>query len=121
MSPFGPPTSHPKRHAAKRYAVTVAQRLRGDEGALFATGAFLMKDDAKPLKPAYWTPDGTHSGRMITHEGRFHQIRRMFETLGNEVVGLHRYQTGGLLIGELAEGQYRVLDEGGLRAIERMA
>ena len=73
---------------------------------------------AKPLKPAFWTPDGTHSGRMILHEGRFHQIRRMFEALGNEVVGLDRYQTGGLPIGELATGAYRVLDEADLRAIE---
>ncbi len=109
---------HPKRHAAKHYAVTVARALRGDEAALFATGTFVMADDAKPLKPAFWTPDGTHSGRMILHEGRFHQIRRMFEALGNEVVGLHRYQTGGLPIGTLVTGQYRVLDEDDLRMIE---
>ena len=108
---------HPKSHAAKHYAVTVEQALRGDEAALFATGTFLMKDDAKPLKPAFWTPDGATSGQMILHEGRFHQIRRMFEMLGNEVVGLHRHQTGGLPIGELAEGEYRVLDDEELRAI----
>jgi 16S rRNA pseudouridine516 synthase len=108
---------HPKSHAAKHYAVTVAHTLHGDEAALFGTGTFLMQGDAKPLKPAFWTPEGARSGRMILHEGRFHQIRRMFETLGNEVVGLHRYQTGGLPIGDLAIGEYRVLGDDDLRMI----
>lgn len=102
---------HPKSHAAKRYAVTLVRDLRGDEAALFATGTFLMAGDAKPLKPAFWTPDGPRGGTMILHEGRFHQIRRMFETLGNEVVALHRFRTGTLDLGDLEEGEYRFLDE----------
>jgi len=102
---------HPKSHAAKRYAVTLARELRGDEAALFATGTFLMHGDAKPLKAAPWTPGGPRGGTMILHEGRFHQIRRMFETLGNEVVTLHRYRTGALALGDLAPGEYRFLDD----------
>lgn len=102
---------HPRQHAAKHYAVTLARKLRGDETALFATGTFTMKGDPKPLKPAVWTKRDANSGVMILHEGRYHQIRRMFETLGNEVVTLHRYQTGGLELGDLAEGHYRIVDE----------
>lgn len=108
---------HPKSHAAKQYAVTVARDLRGDEVALFASGTFLMQGDARPLKAAFWTPDGPRCGTMILHEGRFHQIRRMFETLGNEVVTLHRFRTGALPLGELAPGEYRLLDEQDRRAI----
>ena len=102
---------HPRSHAAKRYAVTLAHDLRGDEAALFATGTFLMQGDAKPLKAAFWTPDDPRGGAMTLHEGRFHQIRRMFETLGNEVVTLHRFRTGALPLGDLAPGEYRLLDE----------
>jgi 16S rRNA pseudouridine516 synthase len=102
---------HPKSHAAKQYAVTLARDLRGDEAALFATGTFVMRGDAKPLKAASWIPDGPRGGTMILHEGRFHQIRRMFQTLGNEVIALHRYRTGALSLGDLAPGEYRFLDE----------
>jgi len=102
---------HPKRHAAKQYAVTLAWALRGDEAALFANGTFLIEHDSKPLKPAVWTPDGATSGTMILHEGRFHQIRRMFEMLNNQVVALHRFQTGELPLGSLGVGEYRVLGD----------
>lgn len=100
---------HPKQHAAKHYAVTLMQDLRGDEAALFATGSFLMAGDPKPLKPAQWIQEGPKSGVMILHEGRYHQVRRMFATLGNEVHTLHRFQTGGLQLLDLEEGQYRML------------
>jgi 16S rRNA pseudouridine516 synthase len=102
---------HPKSHAKKHYAVTLEHALRGDESTLFASGTFLMKDDTKPLKAALWTPESEKSGQMILEEGRYHQIRRMFETIGNTVVTLHRTQTGGLVLGPLEPGQYEVLGE----------
>lgn len=102
---------HPKSHAEKRYAVMLEKPLRGDEADLFSTGTFLMKNDPKPLKPALWAPDGPQSGVMTLTEGRFHQIRRMFATLDNRVVGLHRFQTGGLALGDLPAGAYRALNE----------
>ncbi len=109
--------THPKSHATKEYAVTLEHDLRGDEAALFATGTFLMTGDAKPLKPAMWTPDGPRTGRMLLQEGRFHQIRRMFETLGNSVVALHRDRTGNLPLGDLPAGKYRILSQEEARSI----
>ena len=103
--------THPKSHATKYYAITLANKLSGNETALFATGTFLMQGDTKPLKPAEWTQQSETTGTMALQEGRFHQIRRMFETLGNPVVALHRYQTGALALGELPSGQYRILNE----------
>lgn len=100
---------HPKSHAPKYYEVTLQHDLRGDEAALFATGTFLLAGDAKPLKPAVWTADGARSGRMVLQEGRYHQIRKMFESLGNLVIALHRYQTGHLQLGNLKAGEYRIL------------
>jgi 16S rRNA pseudouridine516 synthase len=101
--------THPKSHAAKSYAVTLAEKLGGNEADLFASGTFLLTGDAKPLKPAQWTPQGDKGGTMVLHEGRYHQIRRMFETLANRVVTLHRFQTGALPLGDLAPGQHRIL------------
>jgi 16S rRNA pseudouridine516 synthase len=102
---------HPKSHAKKYYTVTVEHSLQGNEAAFFSSGTFLMQDDTKPLKPAIWQPESEKGGQMILEEGRYHQIRRMFETIGNNVVTLHRIQTGGLKLGDLPLGQYKILSE----------
>ena len=103
---------HPKSHAAKHYHVTLEHTLSGNEAGLFASGEFLMQGDTKKLKPAEWTPLDAHSGHMVLQEGRYHQIRRMFETIGNKVLTLHRFQTGGLALnteGDVHEGEHRIL------------
>jgi len=110
---------HPKTHAVKHYEVTLESKLRGDEAALFSTGEFLMEGDTKPLKAAMWSPSSDNSGIMQLQEGRYHQIRRMFETLGNKVVTLHRFQTGGLALREVPSGEYKVLDKTDLEALFR--
>ena len=111
--------THPRSHAAKHYHVTLRDPLRGDETDLFSEGGFLMNGDAKPLKPAAWTPDGPTSGIMVLDEGRYHQIRRMFETQGNLVTALHRFRTGGLNLGDLPEGQWRILTADDVDALFR--
>jgi len=100
---------HPKHHAPKRYEVTLAEPLTGEEAAQFASGTFVMDGDPKPLKPAQWHPGGEKTGTMVLFEGRYHQIRRMFKTFGNHVEALHRMQTGGLALGDLESGQHRIL------------
>lgn len=102
---------HHKSFVEKHYAVSLRDNLRGNEAALFASGKFCMIEDDKPLKPARWIPDGDKSGVMILNEGRFHQIRRMFETIENKVVTLHRFQTGNLSLDDLPEGTWRVLGD----------
>lgn len=102
--------THHKNFVAKHYAVTLSKNLRGDEAELFASGKFCMLDDDRPLKPAQWKPNGVKSGVMILNEGRFHQIRRMFSTMGNDVITLYRFQTGNLPLGDLSEGSWRALD-----------
>ncbi len=109
--------THSKSHAPKYYRVTLRDDLRGDETDIFASGEMILKGDEKPIKPAQWSVEDKRRGIMILHEGRYHQIRRMFEELGNEVITLHRFQTGGLELGNLEEGKWRVLDEGDLARI----
>lgn len=101
--------THPKSHAPKHYRVGLRDDLKGDEATLFASGEFMIKGEEKPLKPAQWQAENAREGIMTLHEGRNRQIRRMFEELGNEVVTLHRYQTGNLTLGDLPEGQWRAL------------
>lgn len=107
----------PKISVGKQYRVTLSDDLNGDEAVMFASGAFLLKNDNKPLKPATWQPDGPKTGTMILHEGRYHQIRRMFGALGNHVEALHRFKLGGLELGDLEEGQHRILSAAEITAI----
>jgi 16S rRNA pseudouridine516 synthase len=101
--------THPRTHAAKHYRVVTRLPLRGDEAALFASGEFRIGGDPKPLRPALWVPESASGGVMTLTEGRYHQIRRMFAALGNEVLALHRFQTGDLALGDLEAGRYRIL------------
>ncbi len=110
--------THPKSHAPKHYRVTLRDDLQGNEAQLFASGEFMMKGEEKPLKPADWNPEGAREGVMILHEGRNRQIRRMFEQIGNEVITLHRFQTGGLPLDNLEEGAWRPLSQDELSKLQ---
>jgi 16S rRNA pseudouridine516 synthase len=99
----------PKTHVQKHYRVTLRDALKGDETATFFSGTFCLSGDAKPLKPAFWQQEDERSGVMILQEGRYHQIRRMFASIGNRVETLHRFRIGGLNLDNLPEGAYRVL------------
>lgn len=107
----------PKSNAKKHYHVTLRDDLNGNEAELFNTGEFYMDKDDKPLKPAIWIAENKCSGIMILSEGRFHQIRRMFETIGNEVITLHRFQTGGLSLNDLPKGEWRILNDDDLKQV----
>ena len=104
----------PKSKLDKVYEAQLAQDLRGDEAASFASGTLLLESDDKPLLPAELEVLGPRAGRLTLHEGRYHQVRRMFAAVGNHVEALHRSRIGGLALDDLAEGQWRVLTAGDL-------
>lgn len=101
----------PKSEIPKVYEATLARPLRGDEAALFANGTLMLESEQKPLLPAELETLDPQRARLTLHEGRYHQVRRMFAAVGNHVDALHRPQVGGLFLGELAEGQWRILGD----------
>jgi len=101
----------PKSRLPKVYEATLARDLRGDEGELFASGTLVLESETTPLLPAELEVLGPRRARLVLHEGRYHQVRRMFAATGNHVEALHRPQVGGLALDGLAEGQWRALDE----------
>lgn len=102
----------PKHHLPKVYRVGLAEPLRGDEGALFAAGTLRLEGEAKPLLPAALEVIGPREARLTLHEGRYHQVRRMFAATGNAVRTLHREAIGGLALEALglAAGEWTLLD-----------
>ncbi|WP_374652267.1 pseudouridine synthase [Dongia sp.] len=99
----------PRSNVPKVYEVTLARPLKGDEAALFASGTMMLESETKPLLPAELTVTGEKSARLVLHEGRYHQVRRMFAAAGNHVEALHRSTVGGLTLGDLPEGEWREL------------
>lgn len=99
----------PKSSLDKVYEATLAQGLRGDEGAIFASGELMLEGEHKPLLPAELEVTGPRTARLTLHEGRYHQVRRMFAAVGNHVEALHRAHVGGLDLDGLEPGQWKLL------------
>lgn len=99
----------PKHHVAKTYQVTLADALKGDEAALFASGTLMLRGEDKPLRPAQLEVISPTQANLTIHEGRYHQVKRMFAATGNKVLTLHRSHLGPLTLGDLTPGQWRVL------------
>ena len=101
----------PKSQVTKTYEAELADDLRGDEAATFATGTLLLESEETPLAPAVLHVLAPRRARLTVTEGRYHQIRRMFSAVGNHVVSLARVAIGELEAGDLAVGDWRPLDD----------
>ncbi len=101
----------PKSKLPKVYRATLARDLRGDEGDIFASGTLMLESEKTPLLPAQLELLGPREARLTLHEGRYHQVRRMFAAMGNHVEALHRERIGGLELADLPEGEWRLLGD----------
>lgn len=99
----------PRAQIAKVYEATLAQDLRGDEAATFASGTLMLESEKTPLAPAMLSVLGPRKARITVSEGRYHQVRRMFVAVGNHVEALHRVSVGGLTLGDLPMAEWRLL------------
>jgi len=100
----------PKSKLSKVYEATLASDLRGDEAEVFASGTLMLESEQTPLLPADLEVMGPRQARLTLHEGRYHQVRRMFAAVGNHVEALHRSRIGGLALDGLPSGEWRRLD-----------
>lgn len=100
----------PKHHVAKRYFVTLDRPLTGEEAGVFASGTLMLESEEKPLLPVEMEVCSPTTARVTLHEGRYHQVRRMFAAVGNHVTALHRETVGGLTLpADMKAGDFRVL------------
>jgi 16S rRNA pseudouridine516 synthase len=77
----------------------------------FAAGIWFEYEQLT-TRPAKLEPLSGCVARLTIHEGRYHQIKRMFHAVGNRVVALHREQIGDIRLDcALAPGDYRPLSQ----------
>ncbi len=93
----------PKNHVPKVYYVELSEKIATDYKEKLSKGIALPSgEECLPaeLFEIYGKDKACH---IILHEGMFHQVKKMFEALGNEVVFLKRIQIGGLELDEKLE------------------
>ncbi|MBQ8624011.1 MAG: rRNA pseudouridine synthase [Oscillospiraceae bacterium] len=98
----------PKSHVPKLYYVRLEMPLAKNAENEFKTGMTLL--DGTSCLPAELERINEKECFVTLHEGMFHQVKRMFEALGNKVTYLKRVKIGGVdLDGGLALGEVREL------------
>lgn len=99
----------PRHRCDKVYLATLAEPLPENAEDLFAAGILLDGED-KPTLPAVLERVDERSARLTIQEGKYHQVRRMFASLGNHVLVLHRERIGSLALdADLQPGESRYL------------
>ncbi|MGQ7249592.1 pseudouridine synthase [Halomonas sp. V046] len=105
----------PRRRCAKVYRATLARALEGEaaeQAIQRVVDGLLLEGEDKPTQPAELKMLGPKEARLTVHEGRYHQVRRMFAALGNHVDALHRESVGELTLdASLAPGEWRTLSD----------
>lgn len=113
----------PNKHVAKTYYAKVKGEVTKEDVDVFSKGILLEKEtirEEKSEKPIETLPAdlvilkaGEISEIKLTIcEGKFHQVKRMFEAVGKEVLYLKRISMGNLILDkELSVGEYRYLTE----------
>ena len=111
----------PKKHVDKTYYAKIDGQVTEEHVKQFREG--LDIGDEKKTLPAVLTIllSGPVSEIEVTiHEGRFHQIKRMFEAVGCKVTYLKRLSMGSLVLDKtLPLGEYRSLTEAELEGLTK--
>lgn len=98
----------PRKHIYKTYEVLLKHGDFDGYRSAFEKGVEL--EDGYVCKPAEFIPFGNNRCLLKISEGKFHQIKRMFRALGNEVLKLRRTAMGDVILDEnLKPGEYRPL------------
>ena len=109
---------HPSHQVDKVYIVSVSGADEGSAGRLRAVTSL----DGQPIAPAQ-VDELYHRGdraeyRIVIHQGKKRQIRRMCAAVGLTVTRLCRIAEGGLELGALPPGRWRYLTAGELESIK---
>jgi 23S rRNA pseudouridine2605 synthase len=99
---------HPSSNIVKEYIVKTLQEITVEHLETLAEGA---RVDEKWVRPVSVAKVRRGTFRISVKEGKKHEVRIIAERAGLKVIDLTRVRIGSLVLGPLAEGQYRELTE----------
>ncbi len=100
--------TEPVEEISKVYRVTTRDEISPETAAIFAAGIYFAYEDLT-TQPAELEILAGREARLAIHEGRYHQVKRMFHAVGNQVLSLHRESIGPLALDGLPVGEFRHL------------
>lgn len=103
----------PKKHVDKVYYAKIDGCVNADDIRRFREGIEIGNGEkARPAVLEILSAEDVSEIRLTIREGKFHQVKRMFHTVGKEVLYLKRLSMGSLVLDEaLQPGEYRTLTE----------
>ena len=112
----------PKKHVDKCYFARIQGRVTQEDVEAFSKGVNIGTSQEEewtmPGKLVIEKSDAISEIRLTIQEGKFHQVKRMFEAVGKEVIYLKRESMGTLVLDEtLKPGEYRKLTEEELKSL----
>jgi len=119
---FANKLTHPSRHVAKVYRVTVREKVTEEQAGLLAGG--LMIDGQRTLPCDVNILDAKEERsvlNIVLYEGRNRQIRKMCESVGLTVIRLKRTEIAGVKLGMLPQGKWRELNEKELKHLNNVS
>lgn len=114
--------THPRFGIKKTYQAEVEGKLSREAVEELRRGVIIEGVKTSPAKARTLQTSENHSLVEITvHEGRKRQIRKMCEAVGHPVTRLTRIEFGGIGLGSLAAGQYRLLTDAEVAGLKKKA
>ena len=106
----------PKKHVDKKYYVKIVNSLSDDDIKMLENGIKLEENFVTKKAKVEIICNNSEKNENLAYitisEGKFHQVKRMFKAVNNEVLYLKRVKMGSLLLDEkLKLGEYRELTE----------
>lgn len=98
---------HPRYEHEKEYIVDIASPLAASSLSKLREGVVILGKKTSPTKITVLSPRRLS---IVIHEGMNRQIRRMLEVVDNSVLELKRIRVGGIKLGNLKAGEWKVLD-----------
>jgi 16S rRNA pseudouridine516 synthase len=109
----------PRKHVDKVYFARIDGMVTNEDVVKFEQGLVIDEElTAKPAKLVILSSGEESEIELTIQEGKFHQVKRMFEAVGKKVTYLKRLSMGTLQLDPTLEpGQYRELSEGEITAL----
>jgi 23S rRNA pseudouridine2605 synthase len=110
--------THPRYGVRKKYVATVEGRVPPAMLRLFTEGLYYLGEKYKAEKARLVSSGQSQSVvELDLAEGKYHEVRRLFESQGRTVKRLQRIQIGKIKLGELPPGKWRTLTEPEIKSL----
>ena len=112
---------HPSHEVDKTYLAKVSNRVEEESIRRLRAGVQLDGRLTSPAHVRVVRYEALDTVLLVTiHEGRYRQVRRMFEAVGHQVVQLKRVGFGPIQLGDLPRGTWRQLTPNEIRKLKEL-